>query len=409
MSVEAGLLHAILGTPDDDLPRLAFADRLEELGDPRAAFIRAECASARLPAGDTRRAEFLELRDRLLSEHAPQWCAELGLTPSACAFSRGFVESVEVTAAWFLEHAERLLQSAPVRGVHFLHAAGRVGDLAACPWLRRLTTLDLTANAAVRDPEVILLAASPHLGNLTTLDLSSASIDQEGVESLANAEGLRGLCRLRFAGSGIRRAGLEAVLRSSKLRGVTTLDVSGNHQCWVNPTAGEPYMARTEVNVGNEGVLLLAESPESARLEVIDLALNEIEESGWEALLASPYLSGVRSLNVFESDHVYLDEGPPGDDAAPYTINEEICDALCVAMPGAARRRIARTPGDPRFTAPPCTIDEGVRGRLLARFGSRVTFAPPARRFGACISSPLPDGSRTDWFGYCAPLDPAEA
>lgn len=52
MSERDAFLAAILESPDDDGPRLIFADYLEENGDPaRGEFIRIQCAIARLPAG----------------------------------------------------------------------------------------------------------------------------------------------------------------------------------------------------------------------------------------------------------------------------------------------------------------------------------------------------------------------
>jgi uncharacterized protein (TIGR02996 family) len=49
-------LQAILSSPDDDTPRLAYADWLEEHGrSERAAFIRVQCQLARLPDDDPRR------------------------------------------------------------------------------------------------------------------------------------------------------------------------------------------------------------------------------------------------------------------------------------------------------------------------------------------------------------------
>jgi uncharacterized protein (TIGR02996 family) len=42
-------LRAVLAAPDDDTPRLAFADWLDEHGEPeRAEFIRVQCRLARL-------------------------------------------------------------------------------------------------------------------------------------------------------------------------------------------------------------------------------------------------------------------------------------------------------------------------------------------------------------------------
>src|SRR5438270_1506512 len=46
------LLDAVCADPDDDGPRLLYADWLDERGDPRGEFIRVQCARERLaPAG----------------------------------------------------------------------------------------------------------------------------------------------------------------------------------------------------------------------------------------------------------------------------------------------------------------------------------------------------------------------
>ena len=49
-------LRAIIADPADDLPRLVYADWLDENGDPdRAEFIRVQCELAKLPEDDPRR------------------------------------------------------------------------------------------------------------------------------------------------------------------------------------------------------------------------------------------------------------------------------------------------------------------------------------------------------------------
>jgi len=45
---EQDFITEILANPDDDMPRLIFADWLEERGDPRSEFIRVQCELARL-------------------------------------------------------------------------------------------------------------------------------------------------------------------------------------------------------------------------------------------------------------------------------------------------------------------------------------------------------------------------
>jgi uncharacterized protein (TIGR02996 family) len=399
---EQGLVAAVLGDPEDDTVRLVYADWLEERGDPRAEFIRAQCAAARAAPGDPRLGDLRARAERLLREHGSEWCAPLGLGPEQCEFRRGFVEAVAVRADRFLERPEALFRSAPVRRVQFLHAAAHVRELAECPWLAKLSALDLSANA-VRDAGVAALAASPHLTGLTTLDLSGCEVHAEGAEHLAGAASLGGLRELRLAGCGIKPDGLRSILQSPVLRGVTVLDVRGNHQCWVSPNAGELWVTLTETNIDDDGVRLLAESPESARLESVDLSLNLVGEGGWEALVRSPHLRAM--VNVFETDHEYPGEPQAGTSAAAgaaVAANEEISDVLCLAIPGGRRRPVPRQPGDPRWTAPPCTIDAGAVRRLRDRFGDRVTFEPPSVRYGALFT-----GAREDWFGQRARLGPS--
>ena len=58
-----GFLEDITAHPDDDAPRLIFADWLEEKGDSdRAEFIRVQIERARLPAWDARQVR-LRLRE----------------------------------------------------------------------------------------------------------------------------------------------------------------------------------------------------------------------------------------------------------------------------------------------------------------------------------------------------------
>lgn len=401
MNPEDAFLQAILETPDDAAPRLVYADWLEERGDPRAEFVKVQCALAGATADDQLRHALQVREKRLLARHAGDWCAPLGLDPDQCEFRQGFVEAVEIHSDRFLERPEAPFRVAPVRQIHFLHATKRIRELVDCHLLGKLTALDLSANA-LRDQGAAALAASPHLSRLTALDLGGCEIHQEGAESLARARGLNGLRLLRLAGCGIGPAGLRAILESPGLERVTELDVRGNHQCWVAPNRGGTWITLTETNVENDGIRLLGESREAARLESVDLSLNLIEVSGWDAILNSPHLAGVLSLNVFESNHVYTDEGLAGSRPvlSPRTINEDISDVMRISIPGGDRGPIGKYPGDPRWTAPPCTIEEDAVQRLKIRFGRRVTFAPPSVRFGAHFS-----GTRDDWYGYRAILD----
>lgn len=61
MANEEHFVAAIRANQEDDVPRLIYADWLEEQGDPRAEFIRLQCALAKLDSWDNGR---WELEDR---------------------------------------------------------------------------------------------------------------------------------------------------------------------------------------------------------------------------------------------------------------------------------------------------------------------------------------------------------
>lgn len=147
----AALLAGVLAAPDDDAPRLVFADALEEQGDEaRAAFIRCQieiartenypgerfCAAAngllRQGVPDCRKEScrpcWLRRRERaLLDIHGADWREEfaqqVGDTASHAYYSIepefrcGFIEKVTLTAATFLEHAAALFRAQPVTKV----------------------------------------------------------------------------------------------------------------------------------------------------------------------------------------------------------------------------------------------------------------------------------------------------
>ena len=90
------LLAAVRADPDADLPRLVYADHLDETGDgDRAKFIRVQCELAKLDEADPRRPPLEDREHDLLDRHEHEW---LGAVPDAVdewEWRRGFVaESV---------------------------------------------------------------------------------------------------------------------------------------------------------------------------------------------------------------------------------------------------------------------------------------------------------------------------
>ncbi|HJZ54493.1 MAG TPA: TIGR02996 domain-containing protein, partial [Gemmataceae bacterium] len=125
MSAEAvALMRAIRDCPEDDLPRLAYADYLAENGDPdRGEFIRIQVDLSRLPDTDPRRRELEDREHELLAENEPHWLDGLasperevgGSGLHGWRWERGFVVDVAATPLAMLEHAADLFADHPVR------------------------------------------------------------------------------------------------------------------------------------------------------------------------------------------------------------------------------------------------------------------------------------------------------
>src|SRR5437899_1204607 len=105
MSERDALLRQVIDEPDADAPRLVFADWLDEHGErDRADFVRAQCRRAALDPDDPAQPELQAREWRLLLANARDWLEEDFDDPTnRRRFRRGFVESVRLTAARFLQ------------------------------------------------------------------------------------------------------------------------------------------------------------------------------------------------------------------------------------------------------------------------------------------------------------------
>src|SRR5262249_15379111 len=118
MSPEQAFLQAVVANPDDDGPRLVYADWLEEQGrGERAEVIRGQIELARLPEGHPGREPLSRREQELLELHWKEWQAEL---PGHAGVSwlgdeRGFTSVADVEWPVFLEHREELFAATPLR------------------------------------------------------------------------------------------------------------------------------------------------------------------------------------------------------------------------------------------------------------------------------------------------------
>jgi uncharacterized protein (TIGR02996 family) len=279
MSDDAAFLRAILADPDDDLPRLIYADYLDERGDPRGEFIRAQIEVARLPRGDARRKKLKERATQLRDRHEPEWVGPLREFIDGWEFRRGFVEAVTLGALAFLRQGDALFAAAPVRQVALTHAWEEVEALAQCPHLARLRSLSLSGNY-LSDGDVAVLLKSAHVTHLDELDLSFNRYHAAAMEVLAGTPALGGLRVLDLSHNTIGASGAAALADSPHLGRLESLSLRA---CAVGPGGAEAIATR-------DGL---------AGLTFLDLSGNDLGGRGLRALVRGRGLRHLKSLVLY--------------------------------------------------------------------------------------------------------------
>jgi uncharacterized protein (TIGR02996 family) len=277
-----GLLQDILDHPDDDAPRLVYADWLDEHGDPdRAEFIRLQIEAARLKQDKAFRPGLHERGRELLDRHKAEWLRDLPAPlRKDFAFERGFVNWLYCSALEFLRGAERLFRRTPVRSVRLKYATRRLAELAACPYLARLSRISFTgAGNRMDGAGASAFFASPYLGGLTELDLSYNAIGPQGAAALAACRHLAGLRHLDLSHNRVGDEGAAALAASPYLGNLESLSLYSN-------------------DIGDDGAAALANSPHLNRLDFLGLTSNQVGPAGVEALAAAAGLPALTRLRL---------------------------------------------------------------------------------------------------------------
>lgn len=303
---EPSLLDAIHERPDDDLPRLVYADWLEERGDPRAEFIRVQCQLAEGGADDERRPALLHREAQLLAEHGAKWSAPLSALATRWLFRRGFVHHATLPARVFLDRGTELFAAAPLRRVRLTDLDQRVvvgTELGDSRWLPRLEGLELAGRMSAEQLRALL--RSPGAASLRCLglrgELSPAGLTPlgEGALPMLDELDLRDLpisrhlewladARFRLRHLGLSRCGLVAddartLADSGQLGHLTRLRLRENRQ------------------LGGIGVEQLVGSPQLEHLRYLDLHACHVVGRGLRALVRSPALRALVSLDVSDN------------------------------------------------------------------------------------------------------------
>jgi uncharacterized protein (TIGR02996 family) len=331
MTDHDALVRAVCDAPDDDTPRLVFADYLDDHGDhDRAAFVRAQVELARTPPWEP----FAVLcRHRRTDWHTgepfkhalPPSPPGAGVRWHPRPFHRGFGYRLEVLSAVDWEEFGRpLFDRAPVGELH-LWAAVPPGD-----WAGHLRSVHLTANPV--EPLRAVCAAPAwltdvyfHRANHPGLEFLVADLldsrfggSGRGLHFRTGYTGVAELLdllrrhhpldRLTLANMGLTPDLIREWCDQAGPGRVSELDLTENYGIGndgVRELTGRrnvlfapKVLALGHCGVSDAGVTALARCAGLAGLRRLDLSRNRLSARGARFLAGSPHLAGLRSLNL---------------------------------------------------------------------------------------------------------------
>jgi uncharacterized protein (TIGR02996 family) len=339
--VEA-FLKRILAYPDDDAPRLIFADWLEdqaaahqarsrtaispalEWTPERGRFIRIQIALARLREEAAREVELtgLSKRDNALnnliqeeqeleSKYHAEWIVPFQGLATGAMFRRGFVEQVNVVAKDLIHHAPELFAASPLRHIRLIDVGDSLPGVFNCQLLTRLAALTIHGSH-VGLPLARVVARADYLAGLKTLNLTSNDFDDESVQHLAASPVVANLEELDLSKNDLGETSAQAMAASPQLRNLRTLELRNNK---LGPVGAEAiagserlanlkYLGLSTNEIGIARLQTLSRSQGFFRVPLLDLSSNKLEAAGLQVILnrnpgpTDPSANRLRDLNL---------------------------------------------------------------------------------------------------------------
>lgn len=250
-------IEAIQAEPDDDVPRLIFADFLEDQGDPQAELIRVQLRlrdpNVQLSLDELGR--MARRRSELLRHFDREWVEPLKrLGALGVEIRRGFVDELRISAADFVRNATEILALAPgLRLLNLRRAGTRISEVVETPEMHRIRYLDLRV-AELSRVDLYRLSQAESLRQLTGLNLHGNHLGDEGLLTLGAVASFR-LRDLNYGGNRVGDAGVTSIISSKTFENLRSLVL------WSN-------------SITPEGVLRLAGWEGLRNLRLLDLSYN---------------------------------------------------------------------------------------------------------------------------------------
>jgi uncharacterized protein (TIGR02996 family) len=336
MSEQSDLYRAVLANPEDDAPRLIYADWLDEHGQPeRAEFIRVQCAMDRIPR-ETARWQSLDKRaEQIARDWRAAWTGPAKEMVYDAHLRRGFVDRVRLALDQFAKSAAELVRLEPVRvwefsWVHNFGPAPSLAKLAADPNLTLVR--GLVAGYYNADEMLATLADSHHLSKLRSLLIAGRHVNAETVAGfVAAATALdelhaedyhylqirdvwrRGpkarLRRLSLVRSHVTDQSMAQLSAAPALARVEALCLDGNDfsdrgilaLAQTDHVTELRELSLADVAIGDSGARILANAAAFRHLRVLNLTSCQIDSAGAQALADSPHLDRLECLCLDEN------------------------------------------------------------------------------------------------------------
>jgi len=312
MDDRQALMAAIIANPDEDTPRLVFADWLQEHGDKhdqaRAEFIRLQCELAQLPEDGPQTAKHKQAK-ALHKKHHKAWLGPLAQSTTMWDFSCGLLENWYCSATEFAtqSHDRAICEWLPrlgVLSVLITRPTTRVRAIAESPalaWVAELCWL----YTKLDDAGMQAIAETLHGSRLSRLLLSELSCTNVGLRALAKSTAFPNLRELGLRASSQRteytHTGIIRILESERFPKLDSLDLldalpGGFQETALYMHAGlsrlRKYWPPSGSNVGK-----LARCPHFTRLESLRICETRISDDDVLALLDSPVLAKLKTLS----------------------------------------------------------------------------------------------------------------
>ena len=306
LAVGNDVLRAVLDAPDDDGPRLVYADWLSENGtDPeRGEYVVLACSLARDRFESVIHPDRRRRAEALLRKNQARWIAELGVPGlDRVRFERGFVEHVEAGPSFVRTWLGHLVARTPLRSLAIAGASSTrpevLAEVLSLPAAARLRRLALPGAQIDRGAAGALFGAAAKMPALRRLDLPNALFLHSGAlvmsELAPTAIEELDLSNVTVQGDAELLGRVFASPALSALRSLWTQRDHGH----VAATAASrgTWPALRALHVGD------AKAPSVRALASADLALEEltlapVSDADLAALAAARWAPRLRTLSV---------------------------------------------------------------------------------------------------------------